>query len=173
MESIRKGYEELGVDNYYEEHKDDYSNPHKIIIQKLLVYAKNNWKLGNNLLDLCCGSGEVSEIFLDKNIIGLDLYTKELYELRTNKKCYQLSFKDIVINGLENKYDTIICSFALHLCEESMLPILLYRLSQSSNKLLILTPHKRPDCNGINGWQKSRILKEGKVSMILYENNIK
>ena len=169
MSSIREGYIELGVDNFYKLHSNDYQNPHKIIIQKLLLYAKENWNLGENILDLCCGSGEVSEIFLDRNIVGCDTYTYTLYENKTKNKCYNKTFQDIVSNGLENNYDTIVCSFALHLCPESMLPILLYQLSLKCNKLIILTPHKRPNCNNIYGWKLKEKIKEDKVSMCLYE----
>ena len=169
MDSIRNGYEELGVDNFYVIHKNDYKNPHEQIIDQLLVFAKNNWNLGDNLLDLCCGSGEVSRIFYDKNIEGIDPYTFQLYEELTKRPCKNLSFKDIVEKGLDSKYDTIICSFAMHLCEESMLPMLLWRLGEVSNKLLILTPHKRPNCDGIYGWKKVKTLKIEKVSMILYK----
>ena len=90
---------------------------------------------------------------------------------KTNKYCYNKSFKDIILNGLENEYDTIICSFALHLCEESMLPTLLYQLSLKSKKLLILTPHKRPNCNNIFGWKETSKKKIKKVNMILYERD--
>ena len=49
-------------------------------------------------------------------------------------------------NGkLEEKFDVIFCSFALHLAEDSLLPNILYNLSQISNNLVILTPHKKPD----------------------------
>lgn len=169
MKSIRDGYLELGVDEYYKLHKNDYENPHKIIIQNLLDYAKKNWNIGNNLLDLCCGSGEVTISFLDYNIVGCDPYTFELYEKNTNKKCYNKTFQDIVENGLDNNYDTILCSFAMHLCEESMLPILLYQLGLKAKQLIIITPHKRPNCNGIYGWELVDKIKENKVSMILYK----
>lgn len=169
--SIRKGYELLGVDSYYSKHKDDYCNPHKEIVQKLLLHAKENWNLGENILDLCCGSGEVTEVFMDRNIEGSDAYTCEAYTRNTGKKCYNLSFKDIVKHGLEKKYDTIICSFAMHLCEESMLPVLLYRLAEASEKLVILTPHKRPECDGISGWRKVNSVKENRVTITLYEKN--
>lgn len=168
--SIRDKYIEYGVDSFYKQYKDEYQNPHKQIIQNLLSYAKSNWNLGNNLLDLCCGSGEVTEMFLDKNIVGNDPYTFELYMKNTNKQCYTKSFKNIVENGLENKYDTIICSFAMHLCEESMLPTLLWRLSEKCNQLIIITPHKRPDCNML-GWNLVDSKKENKVTMKLYQHN--
>lgn len=169
MEAIRNGYEILGVDSYYELHRDDYSNPHENIIRELLLEAKENWDLGNNLLDLCCGSGEVTRIFIDRNIEGLDPYTFNLYEKLTNRPCMDLNFKEIVEYGINEKYDTIICSFAMHLCEESMLPMLLWRLGEISNNLLILTPHKRPDCDGIYGWKKVKSIKKDKVNMILYK----
>lgn len=169
MNSVRNGYEELGVDNFYLLHKDDYNNPHERIIKELLNIAKNDWNLGDNLLDLCCGSGEVSRVFFDKNIEGIDPYTSKLYEKLTKRTCRNLSFKDIVENGLDSKYDTIICSFAMHLCEESMLPMLLWRLGESSDNLLILTPHKRPNCDGIYGWKKFKSIKLEKVNMVLYK----
>lgn len=169
--SIREEYVKKGVENFYEEHKNDYVNPHKKIIQELLIYAKNNWNLGDNLLDLCCGSGEVSQMFLDKNIVGNDPYTYELYKQNTNKFCYKKSFKDIVENGFEYKYDTIISSFAMHLCEESMLPSLLWRIKESTNQLIIITPHKRPMCENIYGWELIESKKLNKVTMKLYRNN--
>lgn len=171
MNSVREGYEKLGIDNFYLIHKNDYNNPHEKIIKELLYFAKENWDLGNNLLDLCCGSGEVSRVFIDKNIEGIDPYTSELYKNLTKKNCKTLSFKDIVENGIDSKYDTIICSFAMHLCEESMLPMLLWRLGEVSNNLLILTPHKRPECDGIYGWKKVESIKKEKVNMILYKKD--
>ena len=153
LSSVRAGYEELGVDEYYRIHSKDYSNPHYREIEYLLKEYIKSHDIGENILDLCCGSGEVTKIL---NIIGkyriegLDPYTAYSYVKNTNNDCYIYNFKDIVKGALENKkYDTIICSFAMHLCEESMLNGLLYQLSRISNKLVILTPHKRPE---INSW---------------------
>ena len=171
MDSVREGYEQFGIDNYYKLHSNDYSNPHEEIIRDLLLEAKENWNLGDNLLDLCCGSGEVSRVFLDRNIEGLDPYTFNLYEELINKPCMDLNFKEIVEYGIDESYDTIICSFAMHLCEESMLPMLLWRLGECSKNLLILTPHKRPNCNGIYGWKEVNRLKKGKVNMVLYKKD--
>ena len=82
-----------------------------------------------------------------------------------------LTFKEIVEYGIDETYDTIICSFAMHLCEESLLPMLLWRLGECSKNLLILTPHKRPDCNGIYGWKEINRLKKDKVNMVLYKKD--
>jgi hypothetical protein len=56
-----------------------------------------------------------------------------------------MSFKDIVNKGLPSyNFSCIICSFALHLCQPSMLPDLLWRLSEKSNFLVIISPSKFP-----------------------------
>lgn len=153
--SIRAGYEKLGIDEYYKQHSEDYTNPHYKTIEHILKNYIETYDIGKNILDLCCGSGEITRI-LDSignyNIEGLDPYTAPAYAKNTDKECYIYNFKDIVNGALENKkYDTIICSFAMHLCEESMLNNLLYQLSRITDILIILTPHKRPE---INKWFK-------------------
>ncbi len=170
MNSVREGYEKHGVEKYYELHKDDYENPHEYTIKKLLVKAKEEWNIHGSILDLCCGSGEVSNCFNDCEVEGIDPYTKDLYEAKTKNKCSSMTFKDIIKEGLNREYDYIISSFGMHLCEESMLPMLLYQLSQSSENLIILTPHKRPDCNGSYFKEKSR-MKMDKVSIIWYKKH--
>lgn len=78
----------------------------------------------------------------------MDPYTEPAYKKNTGKECLRYDFKDSVNGALENRrYDTIICSFAMHLCEQSMLNNLLYQLSRISDRLIILTPHKRPEIN--------------------------
>lgn len=61
MQAVRNGYAELGVKNYYLKHSSDYTNPHEKIIHKLLKIAEENNYLGKKILDLCCGSGEVTK----------------------------------------------------------------------------------------------------------------
>lgn len=156
MDSVRIGYKQLGIDKYYELHKNDYYNPHADKIEYLLTKYITEYDIGKNILDLCCGSGEVTKIIVksmgDYNIEGLDKYTYDLYTKNTGLECLKMDFKDIVCGALKNKrYDTIICSFAMHLCEQSMLSMLLYQLSKISDTLIILTPHKRPE---IKQWWK-------------------
>lgn len=169
-DSIRAGYEELGVAEYYKKHSEDYSNPHYAIIQDLLNQYIKAYNIGSNILDLCCGSGEVTRV-LDRvgkyNITGLDPYTAPAYKINTGKSCLIYDFKDIVEGALENyKFDTIICSFAMHLCEESMLSNLLYQLSIISEHLIILTPHKRPEIK--QWWIKEYENKKDKVTIRVY-----
>ena len=171
MDAILNEYKKHGVDEFYRLHSHDYENPHNDIIENLLVEAKSVWNIKGNILDLCCGSGEVSRMFKECNVEGLDPYTKELYEKNTANHCIEMTFKDIVRNGFERNYDFVICSYAMHLCEKSMLPMLLYRISEASENLIIITPHKKPNCNGKFFLERKRMKKES-TSIILYEKHM-
>ena len=141
MDAIRNMYSELGVDEFYREYGNEYKNPHADIIKKLLFDVD----AGDSILDLCCGSGEVTRCFPEKDVTGCDPYTHELYKKLTGREVLTYSFKDIALGALsEYRFDTVICSFALHLCEGSLLNQVLFQLAVISNKLIILTPHKRP-----------------------------
>ena len=174
-ESVRHGYHKFGVIEYYKKHSEDYTNPHYYIIKDLLKECIKVVDIGESILDLCCGSGEATKILTelgDYPIDGLDPYTLPAYKKNTGKECLMYDFKDIVSGALENKkYDTIICSFAMHLCEESMLNSLLYQLSRISKQLIIITPHKRPEIK--TWWKEIYRHKENKVTIRVYEVDIK
>lgn len=76
----------------------------------------------------------------------------------------------LLMVNCNKKYDTIIYCFALHLLEESKLPIFLYKLTQISNQLLIISPHKKPIIKNEWGWliQDETIID--KVRIRLYKN---
>ncbi len=163
MDAIRNMYSELGVDEFYKEYGNEYINPHADIIKKLL----SGIDVGEKILDLCCGSGEVTRCFPDKDIVGCDPYTHELYKKMTGREVLTYSFKDIVLGALSNyRFNTVICSFALHLCEESMLNPVLYQLAMISDKLIILTPHKRPKINAY--WKLEREIIVDRVRLREY-----
>ncbi len=92
-ESVREGYQKLGVEDYYKEKALTYSNPHEIKIEKLMnIFFNKYMKLNEDskILDLCCGSGEITRVLENlgcKNIKGLDPFTSELYKSKTNKDC--------------------------------------------------------------------------------------
>lgn len=173
MKSVRQGYELYGIEGYYEKVKDNYLNPKAEIVRELVQYGERTWDYGNKILDMCCGSGEVT-LSLKNNyeVLGLDCYTYELYKKNTHKQCLQINFDDIVLGKLYGyKFDTIISSFALHLCEESKLDYLLWQLGLVCQQLIIITPHKRPYCAGaafeiVESYEKDR------CKIILYHSKI-
>lgn len=168
MDAIRKEYEKMGVDNFYKQNSNEYKNPHYNIIKTIIPEIKEF--IGPHCLDLCCGGGEITMCLPEYDIKGLDPYTYELYKKNTNKECYKYSFVDIVQGKLTEKFDTIIRCFALHLCKESMLPTLLWQLSTISKKLIVISPHKRPDCNNVSGWTLEKTIKKERVTAKIYSH---
>jgi hypothetical protein len=148
--SIRGEYEKSSPDDYYKTKSHEYSNPHKHRIQKCLDYLIDNYEI-DDFLDLSCGDGLVSD-YLQKrgftDFSATDPYFCDIWNKKfVDKKCYSLSFEDISKNGLPERFDTIICSYALHLCEKSHLNSLLYQLSLSCDKLVVISPSKYPQIN--------------------------
>jgi len=175
MDSIRSKYQKYGVKNFYEWNFDQYNNPHEPIIQKSIKFVNDNWKVNfNKSLDLAAGNGEVTKTLINlgyNDIDACDAYSCEYYEKENNRKCQKISFDDIIKGALDNKkYDIIICSFALHLLEDSKLPIFLYKLTQISNQLLILSPHKRPEIKEEWGWKLQNEIVIEKVRTRLFNN---
>jgi len=149
LESIRGEYEKHGVEGYYEKYGDEYHNPHETELQLAMDWVIDNWSIDfSKTLDLAAGSGEITKI-LDyhgyTNVVGIDPYTCGLYSRETGNTCKSLSFDDIMKSGLDVKYSTIVCSYAMHLYEQSKLPNLIYQLSRNCDNLLILSPNKRPN----------------------------
>ena len=174
MTSVREGYELLGVDTYYQQHANDYCNPHFNTIEIMLKDYILSHDIGEKILDFCCGSGEVTKILNEcgtYHIEGNDPYTFSLYSKNTGNPCHKYSFKDVVIGKMVNMhYDTIICSFAMHLCDMSMLDTLLYQLSSCTDNLIIVSPHKRPE---INAWfELENSFERNRVKMKVYRKII-
>lgn len=70
---------------------------------------------------------------------------KKQYIEQTGKDCFDYDFTQLSQNAILPKVDTIVCSFALHLCEKSLLPNVLYNFSLIADKLIIITPNKKPE----------------------------
>jgi len=144
MEAIRNKYSELGVDEYYRLHGNDYINPHLERLTSSVKMINHLWKLDlTNSLDLCCGSGEITSL-LDCNE-GCDPYTYQSYINNTGKPCMRFSFDDIMHGNLTKQYNTIVCSYALHLADKSKLPQIIYQLSRICNNFLLISPNKKPE----------------------------
>ncbi len=177
VNSLRNAYEAYEIDNYYQKFGDSYRNPHETIIQQILELTNQQWALDwHRVLDLACGSGEVT-LALENigilNVEAIDPFTYKNYQERTGKIARQFSFEEIATGALAGeKYSLIICSFALHLVPESRLPILLYHLGLVSNHLLIITPHKRPEIKPAWSWLSVDEIYWQKVRARLYTSNL-
>jgi hypothetical protein len=156
-DAIRKQYETHGAQGYYEQFGATYRNPHEPIIADVIAYAVANWPVEtSHVLDLACGSGEVTLALRAQGvtqITGVDPYTGEAYRERTGQIALPHRFEEIASGVLTEIYSLIVCSFAMHLVEESRLPTLCYTLAALAPDLLILTPHKRPQIKAAWGWQ--------------------
>jgi len=175
--SLRNAYIEHDIETYYQKFGDDYRNPHEAIIQQILELTNQQWALDwHRVLDLACGSGEVT-LALENigilNVEAIDPFTYKNYQERTGKIARQFSFEEIATGALAGeKYSLIICSFALHLVPESRLPILLYHLGLVSNHLLIITPHKRPEIKPAWSWLSVDEIYWQKVRARLYTSDL-
>lgn len=173
---IRNEYQKMGVETFYKNNASSYENPHeKIIHSHLRLLIKNKViKTNDKILDLCCGTGQVSS-FLKTNgfkfITGCDPFTNIEYQKRLGLKAYNFDFRNIANGSLsKNKFDVVICSFAMHLCPVSLLPQLLYQLSLISNKLVIVSPHKKPEIKSY--WDIDFEHKDNRVYTKVFKTNI-
>jgi SAM-dependent methyltransferase len=177
--SIRGEYVEHGVRDYYAQHGDAYRNPHEPIIRELLAMAVGRWQLDLlHVLDLACGSGEVTLALRDLagegvgQINGIDPYTAAAYQARVGNAAETFSFEQIAGGALDGRsYSVIVCSFALHLVAESWLPALCYQLGQICHALIVLTPHKRPELRPAWGWLLTEEVLHKRVRMRRYAFN--
>lgn len=155
-DAIRKHYEVHGAQGYYEQFGGSYRNPHEPIIADVIAYALKTWPLDtSHVLDLACGSGEVTLALRTHgitHITGVDPYTGAAYHERTGQTVLPYRFEEIATGALTDSYSLIICSFAMHLVAESWLPALCYTLASLAPDLIILTPHKRPQLKPSWGW---------------------
>lgn len=143
---IRDIYSEIGVDNYYSKHRSEYTNPHRETINECLDWVSQKIDI-EKFLDLSCGNGEVSS-HLNKlglnDFKGCDPYFSEIYQSNFNKQCYDMRFEDISLRYLPDNFNTIICSYALHLCPKSYFNNLLYALSIGCKYFVVISPSKYP-----------------------------
>jgi 2-polyprenyl-3-methyl-5-hydroxy-6-metoxy-1,4-benzoquinol methylase len=170
--AIRAAYEREGPEEFYRRHGSDYRNPHEHIVRAILVQAMSAWRPDlSRVLDLACGSGEVTMVLreLGASVEGADPFTGNAYLARTGSPAMPLSFENVAWGALaEQRFSLIVCSFALHLLEESRLPALCYALSRISPALLVVTPLKRPQIKPAWGWILAHELLDQRVRARLY-----
>jgi SAM-dependent methyltransferase len=173
--AVRHEYEQHGVRGFYENYGATYRNPHEQAIRATIRQIVEQWKLDvSHVLDLACGSGEVTLALQELGCVdieGVDPYTAHAYHERTGKYAEPYTFEQIAAGALSGRnYSLIVCSFALHLLEESRLPGLLAQLALLSDTLLILTPHKRPEIKESWGWVQTKELVVERVRARLYRS---
>lgn len=93
-----------------------------------------------------------------RRFTGVDPFTGAAYRERTGLDALPLSFEQIADGALEaalpgRRFTLIVCACALHLCEASRLPVLLWRLREAAEALLVVTPNKRPEIRAEWGWR--------------------
>ena len=175
---IRGRYESLGVDEYYRTEGWAYRNPHESAIRQVIIELFRRGEMSpSSALDLACGSGEATLTLVDlgvRAIDGVDPYTGAAYYKRTSSVAIPLTFQDVALGGLAGRqYDLIVCSFALHLVARSWLPRLMLALCDATTgvkaRLLITTPHKRPEIRQEWGWRLLDEILFDRVRGRLYE----
>jgi 2-polyprenyl-3-methyl-5-hydroxy-6-metoxy-1,4-benzoquinol methylase len=174
--AIRHQYERHGVEGYYAQFGAEYRNPSEPVIREVMRAAIGGWNLDlSRVLDLACGSGEITLALRELGggrIDGLDPHTAAAYLARTGQAAESVSFEQIAAGALAGRsYSLIVCSFAMHLIEVSRLPGLLAQLGLISNRLLILTPHKRPEIKADWGWVAEAELIVSRVRARLYRRS--
>lgn len=153
---IRPLYDEHGAEGYYRDFAEQYENPHLPEIRALLERNFERFDCTGTVLDFAAGGGEVASALQHlgaQNIVGCDPFTHALFERKTGFPCLQLSFKDVLREGLPGQYSLIVSSFALHLCPQKDLFSLTWNLLQAAPVLVIITPHKRPELEKLPGIQ--------------------
>lgn len=86
-----------------------------------------------------------------KNITASDPFTAKLYQKQIEQPCFDWSFEDVIKGKMQGQYSSIICCFAMHLCEPSQLYPLVIQLFAHTSSLVIITPHKRPQLESLDG----------------------
>ncbi len=176
MKKIRPLYDEHGAEGYYRAFADTYENPHFPEIKELLERNFSRFDC-SQVLDFAGGGGEVTQVLQGlgvQSITGCDPFTFDLFEKNTRCTCLRLSFMDVIKNGLPGRYSTIFSSFALHLCPVRDLFSLSWQLLEAAPLLVVLTPHKRPELEKLQGielvWEDVVSTERGKkVRMKAYK----
>ncbi|MEM9823643.1 MAG: hypothetical protein AAF985_21335 [Bacteroidota bacterium] len=151
--AIRKQYEQLGVEAYYKQYGALYENPHFPFVRQLLIQNQERINY-QKALDFCCGGGEVALVLQElgfPDTVGCDPFTQAAFYKNLGRKALSYSFEEVIRGQLSGSWTSIICSFAMHLCPEKQLYPLVFQLFQCSPQLVILTPHKRPQLEKLDG----------------------
>jgi SAM-dependent methyltransferase len=176
-DAIRPMYDEFGSIGYYKRFGAAYRNPHEPIIVRLIQQAVTDYALDTSrVLDLACGSGEMTMALRAvgaTEVVGVDPFTGEAYHARTGQTALPYTFEQIGEGVLaDEQFSLIVCSFALHLADDSRLPVLCYQLSRIAAVLVVITPIKRPHIEEAWGWTMEAEVMLERVRLRLYRSGL-
>lgn len=171
--SVTDQYRSIGVTQYYSEFSERYENPHEHFVVKCLESSfKKEWL---SVLDLACGNGLVSKwIKINQNstkIVGCDKFMAERYKKETGFDCYDFTFEEIAcgVKSLNEKFDVIICSYAIDLLDDSYINTLAWQLATIAKNLVFIRPNNH--VLNVNGcWKLENMFKHGKSRASVYRN---
>jgi len=189
VKDISNHYRAMGVDGFYEKHAQDYDNPHKEDIHSLLSeFWEPEWT-NIRICDLGCGDGLVTKWMMANHpgctAVGIDKWMAKRYTEETGFPSFKLDFhqfaSDMYPNGtglekpgdpkskFNDNYDLIICSYAFDLIRESMQHHWMYKLSQFTDRVLLIRPNRKV----LDTWSFRPIKKVavGKAKGVLYQFN--
>lgn len=149
-----------GAAGWYREHGDRYRNPHEDGVAGMTKRSVALWPecFAGRVLDLACGSGEVTLALLAEGVAAdcidaCDPFTAEAYRTRIGAEALPWSFAAIAGGcAVDRAWSAVVCSYALHLCPPSWLPSVCLALAATSPNLIVITPHKRPVIAEPWGW---------------------
>ena len=176
--AIRPLYEEHGATEYYRTHGATYRNPHEPVVRALIEQAAREFPFDKtaSVLDLAAGSGEATLALREigcTSIDALDPFTGAAYFERTGQCCEAVSFEEIARGVLSShRYELCVCSFALHLAPNSILPNLCFQLALICKSLWILTPHRRPHIKEDWGWKLRGEILLSRVRLRVYDSRL-
>jgi 2-polyprenyl-3-methyl-5-hydroxy-6-metoxy-1,4-benzoquinol methylase len=150
-----------GAEGWYRDQGAEYRNPHAAAVTTTVGEAVSRWPslfAAGRVLDFCCGSGEVTRALLnlgvnDSTIDSSDPFTGLAFAAACPGRTLtgEWTFADVEHGALaEFRWNTVVCSYAFHLCEQSRLAAVCTQLSSVADHLVIVTPHKRPEISP--GW---------------------
>jgi SAM-dependent methyltransferase len=150
-----------GAEGWYRDQGAAYRNPHTAAVTTAVEQAVSRWPSlfsAGRVLDFCCGSGEVTRALIDSGVDGSLIDSSDPFTgLAFAAACpgrtlaAEWTFADVEQGALSRfGWNTVLCSYAFHLCEQSRLPAVCTQLSSIAEHLVIITPHKRPELSP--GW---------------------
>ena len=135
----------LSPEEYYALNSERYRNPHKEGIRFLL--EEQVQFLSSRVLDLGCGPGLATQFLKERGLtdfVGVDNspVMVERYQRETGFSAHVANFWDEL-----PKADCAVATHSLHLCEDSRLPMVRWRLAEAGVKtLVIVSPLKDTFC---------------------------